>query len=66
MSGVKSDLFCLCEKVVGIAIERHFAYALNRHQFFRNNFGWIQQIKVEFMFVGFFNHSVEWTANSIF
>ncbi len=53
---VESDLFRLREKIVRVAVERHLPDSPHGHQFFRNQFGGIQQIEIELVFVLLLNN----------
>lgn len=53
MPGTKRNLLRLREEVVRIAVERELADHLERHQFFGNQLGRIEQVEVELVFVLF-------------
>ena len=51
MPRMERHLFGFGEEVVRVAIERHLADDLHRHQFFRNQLGRIEQVEVEVVFI---------------
>ena len=55
MPGMEGDLFGLGKKVLRIPIEGQFPDTLHRHEFFRNQFGRIEEIKIEFVLILFFD-----------
>lgn len=52
MTRMKRNLLRFREKIIRIAVERHFADDLHRHQFFRHEFRRIEQVETEFVLVG--------------
>src|SRR4051812_47426705 len=56
MAGMERRLLRLGKEIIGIAVERHLANLHDRHEFFRNDLGGIEEIKAEFMLVRFFNN----------
>ena len=58
MPRMESRLFVFSKEVIRVAIEHHFADTLNGHQFFRDQFGWIEKIEVELEFI-FFRNQLE-------
>ncbi|SRN44289.1 Uncharacterised protein [Shigella flexneri] len=58
MTWMECCLFVFGKEVIRIAIEHHFADTLNGHQFFRDQFGWIEKIEVELEFI-FFRNQLE-------
>src|SRR6476659_7979287 len=51
MSRMKGHLLCFSKEIIGISIECKSPYKLNRHQFFGDDLGRIEQVKFKFMFI---------------
>lgn len=50
---MERDLLVLGKEVIRVAVKHHFAHQLNRYQLLGDQFGRIQQVKIEFEFVLF-------------
>jgi hypothetical protein len=52
MAGMKRDLFGFGEEVVRVAVQRHAADRLHRHELLGHQLGRVEQVEVEFARVG--------------
>ncbi|MNE53530.1 hypothetical protein D3C80_1482640 [compost metagenome] len=53
MTRAERHLFHFSKEVVRVAIQDHLAQRCNRHQFFRDYLGRVQQVEIKFVLVGF-------------
>ena len=51
VAGIESHLLGLSEEIVRIAVQGHFAHALHRHEFLRDQLGGIEKVEGVFMFI---------------
>ena len=56
MADMEGGLLGLGKEVVGVAVEGHLAELLHRHQLFGDDLGRVEQVEVELVLIGLFNH----------
>jgi len=55
VAGTKSDLFCFCEKIVRITVKYEFSDTTERDEFFRDDFGRVEEVEFEVIGIGRFD-----------
>ncbi|CAH0211760.1 hypothetical protein SRABI106_01768 [Rahnella aquatilis] len=50
---VERGLLGFSKEIIGVTVEHHFADQFYRHQFFRDEFGRVEQVEIKFEFIFF-------------